>query len=172
MINDDDSKDNVKKVLRQIDLALANKGIGGHQERLLRIYKTVMAVEKHSNCFVSKFQGEDRKEEHGNSFRTFDEVNKPSLNLHTDLHTKKVEFEFEDADPKKKNFKIGMDELLTFVENELVTLFPAGISGCPRFSLSKTASSLLITGKVQEGWLKIRLPMLVMASISASPLNQ
>jgi len=119
MINDDHSKDNVKKVLRQIDLALANKGIGGHQERLLRIYKTVMAVEKHSNCFVSKFQGEDEKEEHANFFRTFDEVNKPSLNLHTDLQTKKVEFEFEDADPKKKNFKIGMDELLTYVENEL-----------------------------------------------------
>ena len=117
----DPSKDNVKKVLKQIDLALAKKGIIGHQERLLRIYKTVMAVEKHSNCFVSRFQGENgnENENQDNYFRTFDEVNKPSLNLHTDRESKKVEFEFEDVDPNKKSLKIGMDELLLYVENEL-----------------------------------------------------
>jgi hypothetical protein len=120
MDNTEVSKENVKNVLLKIDKALAKRGIEIHQERLMRIYKTVNAVEKHSNCFVSKFQieddGHDSDELH---FRTFEEVNKPSLNLLTDLETKKVQFEFEDEDPKKTGFKIGMEELLAYVEDEL-----------------------------------------------------
>jgi len=117
MLNTIDSKDNVKKVLKQIDIALSKKGIAGHQERLLRIYKTVSAIEKHSNCFVSKFyeSGEDENE---NYFRTFEEVNKLSLKV-SDDKADKVEFEFEDDDPKKNHFKVSMDDLLTFVEKEL-----------------------------------------------------
>ncbi len=112
------SKENVKKVLKQIDIALATRGILGHQERMMRIYKTVMAVEKHSNCFVSKFLG-DGENETPQYMRTFEEVNKPSVNLLTDPKTKKLEFEFEDDDPLKKNFKVSIDELLTYVEGEL-----------------------------------------------------
>lgn len=112
------SKENVKKVLKQIDAALAKKGIAGHQERLLRIYKTVMAVEKHSNCFVSKFFGAGDNENDIESFRTFEEV-KPSVEVHMDNETKKIQLEFEDDDPKNKNFKVNMDDLLSFVEHEL-----------------------------------------------------
>ena len=113
------SKENIKRVLKQIDASLAKKGIAGHQERLLRIYKTVMAVEKHSNCFVSKFLGAGDNENDIETFRTFEEVNKPSVELHMDNQTNKIELEIEDEDPKKKNFKVNMDDLLSFVEHEL-----------------------------------------------------
>lgn len=121
--NTSKSRENVKKVLKKIDEALLKKGIGSHQERLLRIYKAVSAIERHQNCFVSKFpvdEGETHKTLDPNElFNNIEESYKPSVVLNEDEITHKVEFNFKDDDPKKENFKINMDELLTFVENEL-----------------------------------------------------
>jgi len=113
----DNSKENVKMVLKQIDDALTKIGVLGHQERMLRIYKTFMATEKHSECYVSKFQYEETKEEN-QTFMTFNKGT-PSLILYTDNQTKKVEFELDEDDPKKKKFIISLDELVNFIETTL-----------------------------------------------------
>jgi len=120
----DNIKENVKMVLKQIDDALTKIGVLGHQERMLRIYKTFMATEKHSECYVSKFQDEETKfqdeetKEENQTFMTFNKGT-PALILYTDNQTKKVEFELDEDDPKKKKFILSLDELVGFIETTL-----------------------------------------------------
>lgn len=45
----------ILRVLKKMDDVLNRYGINHYQERIHRIHKVLLSIEKHSNCFVSKF---------------------------------------------------------------------------------------------------------------------
>lgn len=53
------SNQNILKVLRKMDDVLHRYGINHYQERIHRIHKVLLSIERHSNCSVSNFSLEN-----------------------------------------------------------------------------------------------------------------
>ena len=49
------SNDKILKVLKKMDDVLHRHGINHYQERIHRIHKVLLSIERHSNCYVSNF---------------------------------------------------------------------------------------------------------------------
>lgn len=49
------SNQKILKVLRKMDDVLHRYGINHYQERLHRIHKVLLSIERHSNCYVTDF---------------------------------------------------------------------------------------------------------------------
>jgi hypothetical protein len=104
------SNDKIIKILKRMDDILQQNGLNQYQERIHRISKTLLSIEKHNHCFVSRFSVEHKNEDcvpvDINSFQT--DISQLSLSFHDDpvLNI-------------KEEGKHGMNEMLTFIEDEL-----------------------------------------------------
>jgi hypothetical protein len=56
--------DKILQILKHIDDVLFKKGMIQYEERIHKISKTLLSIEKHNNCFVSRFSVEHKNEEH------------------------------------------------------------------------------------------------------------
>ena len=57
------SNDKIIQILKCLDEVLYKSGLCQYQERIHRISKTLLSIEKHNNCFVSRFSIEHKNEE-------------------------------------------------------------------------------------------------------------
>ena len=109
-INENTKK--LKGALMKLNNILScNQELQNHQERIHRIAKTINSIEAHSNSYVSEFNLEGCEQ-----ILPFDSLYKQHINYQSEYVTvseDKVEFIHE-------NFSLNLEELLKFMENELL----------------------------------------------------
>ena len=98
------------RVLRKIDDTLSKNGFNQYQERIHRINKTVLSIERHTDCYVSNFTPEIQFKEEQSSIL---ENNYTSNYL--SLNDDKIEIENED----KSTTFFELNDLFAFIEDEL-----------------------------------------------------
>ena len=100
----------ILKILRRMDDLLQRNGHNQYQERIHRISKTLLSIERHSDCFVSKFSIENKNDE--NVPLEIARFEEPSI-IEEDERVETLE---NDNDEKK----YGLDDILSYIEEELM----------------------------------------------------
>jgi hypothetical protein len=91
--------DKIIQILKRIDDILQRRGENQYQERLHRISKTLLSIEKHNNCLVSRFSVEHKNEEV--------------------VGVEVIQFDEKQNSCRKNSTKPELEDILEYIEDEL-----------------------------------------------------
>jgi hypothetical protein len=93
-----------------MDDVLQRNGYNQYQERIHRISKTLLSIERHTDCFVSRFSVEHKNDEN---------VPKEIANFNSNNQLPKVEKSPGDKDKRNSVDDLNLQDVLGFIEDEL-----------------------------------------------------
>lgn len=103
------SNKKIINILRRMDEVLQRNGYNQYQERIHRISKTLLSIERHTDCFVSRFSVEHKNDENvPQEIATF--------NSSSTLEGIQIN---EDEVKRNSVDCLNLDDLLGFIEDEL-----------------------------------------------------
>lgn len=105
------SQDKIMRVLKRMDEVLIRNGYQHYQERIHRIYKTMLSIERHGDCYVSNFTLEEGDLQ--------DKETKFEENFTSNYLSVVTEDEIEIENEDKSVTKYELDDILSFIEDEL-----------------------------------------------------
>jgi hypothetical protein len=107
------TNDKIIRILKRMDDVLSKNCFFQYQERIHRIYKTLISIERHEGCFVSNFNPDGNNEEEfsANYLKTQESEVSNSLSVEEDG---KIEIE----NNQKRN-KLELGDIFDFIEDEL-----------------------------------------------------
>jgi hypothetical protein len=118
MKNSTNNNAKIIKILKKMDDVLMKNGYHQYQERIHRIYKTVLSIHRHTDCVVSKFNADlsiAPDDEEGT--KSGEEINQENFQSAYLSFQGDNEIEVENEGNSKYTFEL--DDLLKFIEDEL-----------------------------------------------------
>lgn len=107
------TNDKIIRILKRMDEVLSKNNFYQYQERIHRIYKTLISIERHEGCFVSNFNPEGNNEEEFslNYLKTQENEIANSLSI-------RDEGDINLESDRKEN-KLELGDVFDFIEDEL-----------------------------------------------------
>lgn len=108
------TNDKIIRILKRMDDVLYKNSFFQYQERIHRIYKTLISIERHEGCFVSNFNpdGENQEEFTAHYIQTQESEIANSLSVTEQEGNIQIEEE-------QKEYKYELSGLFDFIEDEL-----------------------------------------------------
>jgi hypothetical protein len=105
------SNQKIIHILRKMDEVLQRNGYNQYQERIHRISKALLSIERHTDCFVSRFSVENKNDEN---------VPREIASFDSTSNLIKVDTKTGDRDNDKDDYSnLNLDNILSFIEDEL-----------------------------------------------------
>jgi len=113
MIKGSSTNDKIIRILKRMDEILLKNNFCHYQERIHRIYKTLVSIERHEGCFVSNFNPDGSNEEEFslNYIKDQDDQIVSSLNVNEQESTEK--------EGERRDYGLELGDIFNFIEDEL-----------------------------------------------------
>jgi hypothetical protein len=114
MLKGSSTNDKIIRILKRMDEILLKNNFCQYQERIHRIYKTLVSIERHDGCFVSNFNPDGSNEEEFslNYIKDQDDQIVSSLNVNDEENIEK-----EAGEQREHGLELG--DIFDFIEDEL-----------------------------------------------------
>ena len=131
------TNDKIIRILKRMDDVLYKNSFFQYQERIHRIYKTLISIERHEGCFVSNFNpdGENQEEFTVHYIQTQETEIANSLSVTEQEGNIQIEEE-------QKEYKYELGSILDFIEDELNLKSLVSVEDSTVYSSSDEENSL------------------------------